>query len=505
MESLDTKLSKLNTINDRIVYLRKIINREIQLKPGQMEWLSNPCEMRNNIRSSGGKYFEIGGGAYGKVFKVCIDEICNYEFALKEIQYSDDKSYLGNGNPYRSENVEVRIFKLLNELVVNGLTPHIPLYMGDFNCTIKNVEYKYVMVEKADGNLLQSNLMNNDEILRNILFQILYTLKIIHKHYPAFIHNDLKPSNVLIFNPPKSLNGYYKYILDDKVYYLPNSYRAAIWDFGISSIICEKCDNALVEDLIAGQSIGVQTEQNQYKDIFKLFYELSEKYLGIESKKFVEKFIYRASQMDSFGNLLPNIEPFSIDQMLNDSFFDPFRIPVTEDQIIETYQNKPVIKKVITVITSEPPFECSSYEDNQIAYFEYRNSQHNDLDRTSCYKTSDDDILDVNHPDLMTIISKSYDFDNIMDFGIKRIKDFDKISDDDRKRIVDLYYDLMVRFIKNTYVPYVNEILSDVLKLVILNKAVFLITKIHHPITLKHTFKYIDYTIQFNQFLCYGY
>lgn len=107
MEPIDTRLLKLNTINNRITYLNKIINRKIQLKPGQMEWLSNPCEINNNVRSSGGKFFKIGGGVYGNVFKVCIDEICHYEFALKEIQYSDDKSYLGNGNSYFKNEVVV--------------------------------------------------------------------------------------------------------------------------------------------------------------------------------------------------------------------------------------------------------------------------------------------------------------------------------------------------------------------------------------------------------------
>lgn len=85
-----TKADLYETKN-RIKYLRQIIKQEISLKPGELHWLKNPCDLSDNIRSIGGKFTKMGEGAYGKVFRVCIDKLCEFEFILKEIEYKKKK------------------------------------------------------------------------------------------------------------------------------------------------------------------------------------------------------------------------------------------------------------------------------------------------------------------------------------------------------------------------------------------------------------------------------
>lgn len=520
----------LYEIKNRIKYLRQIINRKIELKPGQMNWLNKPCEISDNVKNTGGKVKLLGEGAYGKVLEVCIDQLCKNEFVLKEVKYRKEEfEFLDQYNPYRSENIEIKIFRLLNDLVYIGATPHIPLYMGDFRCDINNEHYRYIMIEKADGTLEDIFTKKPSlENMKNILFQLLYTLKIIQKRYDDFIYNDLKPNNVLYFNinDPKN-NMYYKYELDGIVYYLPNSYRIAFWDFGLSSIRCAGADNLIVEKLISEQKLGIQTEKNHYKDVFKFFTYLKayNNFIDKETISFIDRYTYKTEDKDQFWNLIPNIEPFTIEEILADSYFDLFRInKISDDKIIESYSDENVYNMELTRfagisdIRDDLKFNCDSYKKYNIRYFAHKIPSHDNPYRIDCLPSSDNTVLSENDKDFLSVvcgqkITTEDEYKSVLiNSGKKYIEDFNRIKPDNIDKIIDIFTDLFIQFVRYMYVKVSDKrIISNILRIVILNKAVFIQTKKHYTVSyiIKHNdekySKYLDYVVQFNEFLCHDY
>lgn len=91
------------------------------------------------------------------------------------------------------------------------------------------------------------------DMWRNIMFQVVYTLYILQKHY-KFMHNDFHNNNILIEETPAG--GYYKYEVElsncesDTInYYIPNiGYTVKITDFEWSTI--ENHPNPYFEEAI---------------------------------------------------------------------------------------------------------------------------------------------------------------------------------------------------------------------------------------------------------------
>jgi len=111
-----------------------------------------------------------------------------------------------------------------------------------------DISFKYIIMEPP-------NLMKDFVI--SFLFQIFYTLHIIHKYYPTFIHFDLHTNNIMLrFNPNYSHDENYKcikYTFDDNkckhTAYIP--YFGAIVkliDFGFSSLPEKNIYNSVLDD-----------------------------------------------------------------------------------------------------------------------------------------------------------------------------------------------------------------------------------------------------------------
>ncbi len=523
---------KPDTIKNRIEYLYNIIKGNITLKPGQIDIISKPCDIKNVGNIFGGKFDKIGSGRYGKVFKVCIDQLCDYEFALKEIEYLNDEEYMDINNPYRPENVEVRIFRLLNDLVLIGSTPHIPLYFGDFRCKIGYKYYRYLMMEKADGDLfslfnskykMYRYNFNVDKIIKVPLFQVIYTLCIIFKRYPNFIHNDLKLENILYFKT-KNKNSYNKYIVhfptNDQIFTVPNTIRTGIWDFGFSSIIGEKADNISTEYLTRVE-YNMQTEANHYMDIFKLLLEVKSaienlKSFGIKDdmediSKFVDKYTdvpeSAIGSKDDIVGLKLNIEPYSLEDMLNDSYFDEFRSDGSDGSdgsdspnstnIVNTYSDE-LVKNMdmvrlnpfisIDLPETDLEFTCDSYKN--VIYFEYRDNKYNNKYRVNCNSSRNKTPIVEKYIDIVKSITN------------KSIKNMLLNFDNNLKiQIVNMFHHLFEQFVNNVYVPITY---LKVLSLVIVDKSIFLVTKQHQidiDLYQQQIAEKMDIVVQFNQFM----
>jgi len=499
-----------DTIPERINYLKKIIKGEIKLEPGELNILSDPCKINENVKKIGGSFNFLSKGSYGKVYNVCIDKLCDYNFVLKESKYSNlwDNIYY----PYRVENVEVTIFKLLNDLLLINATPHIPLYMGDFTCKINYEYYRYILVEKAEGTLVDLIKSPRNDIMKNVIFQILYTLKIIQKRYPNFIHNDLKPSNILYFTNPIEKNKFHRYILNGTTYIIPNLVKSAIWDFGLSSIIGENADN-IMSEFYSRQESSLQTEKNHYKDIFRFLnilgeYLKNEKYMQetiLFIKKYTkipEKYLRHSGPItDKLLGLIPNIEPYTIEEMLHDNYFDSFRNNnISQELIIESYSDDLVNDMSMVrlsypnteILSSNMIFECEAYDD--IIYFEYRDNynKYNNQYRVNCYTSKNEPDIIESYEQIKDNFTIRYMNSSLLSLNIQK----DQIND-----INNLFRILYTKYINTVYFP---KKYIDIFTTIIKDKSIFIITKRHLlgvELYKEYENQKYDFIIQFNQFM----
>jgi hypothetical protein len=184
----------------------------------------------------------LGRGWQGKVYRACDD---NYCLAIKKI-YLDKKESKYINDIYNKKAlksgtyIEYATGKLLNQLVLQGICPHFVLNytqsIKDRTDDICDNLYPYNMLhynELIDDGILFYDWMQKYHGIAyyyNIYFQIMMALYSIQKYF-NLTHLDLHSGNIIIKNVKKG--GYWKYILNDKVYYLPNlGYQIYIIDFG---------------------------------------------------------------------------------------------------------------------------------------------------------------------------------------------------------------------------------------------------------------------------------
>lgn len=512
----------LTTIRDRIAFLQKILNGEIELTGGTVRYLKEgrifdePCQLNNLVRKLGGSFETLGKGASGKVYDVCIDPECNYNFVIKEIELMRFKPYIDPDNPYRPENAEITILKLLNDLLLINATPHIPLYFGDFKCKIGYKDYRYLMVEKADGAMmelikeLRTELHRDmvDQYLRVIFFQIFYTLRIIQKRYNYFKHNDLHPGNVLYYKIPKEEGSYFRYTVDGNVYTVPNiGYRVALWDFDFSSI------NGVVENIKTDQysreGFSMTSEPNHYTDIFKilnlteLIMRKNPEYgLPEETVEFIRKYVprkfreFNVKNFVSYGGLVPDIELITTKDLLLDGYFSSFRrLPREEYKVIDSYSDELVEDPYLTglsgiKIKNEHTYilNCEKYKQLDIPLFRRREGYNTEESyfpyRSECYETPTEAKEILDKPVTVEYYAEYYK--PTVDQWLMEVL----ISPEVAKRLMSIYpnyptylKDILILasgmindFIGKFYVPLK---LTQMVGIILLDKAIFYLLKYH--------------------------
>ena len=127
----------------------------------------------------------IGGGRYGIVYKY------KNLFAVKKYFEKVENELNPDDIPFAG----IRIGFILNNLVEKNITPHILTQTDDI--IIDNSVYVISELQKETlYDLINSKFINTEEILRCILFQIVYTLACILKKFPEFSNNDLYTNNI---------------------------------------------------------------------------------------------------------------------------------------------------------------------------------------------------------------------------------------------------------------------------------------------------------------------
>ena len=311
-------------------------------------------------------------GTTSMAFKV---KIGNHKFALKVIAYRKDEK---NNTPItkieRPENVELKMSSVLSSFVLNKMTPHINLSLGYVMCDIKdfvcvpdielNEKHKYsIFLENFEKNIFERKVLvtisewanacdlhefikNNNEDMtsqqwRVILFQVIFTLHIIHTQFPKFRHNDLKINNVLMNYHAKNKhsNKKAKYSASPKLNFeIPVKdlcLSAKIMDFDFSCIE-EHVENTKVNAEWTNK-INVSSEENKYYDVFFFLKTLT---LYVDKSKIpddVRKFIYDIIPPDismneencsEKGRLLINEEIDNCYNILKHEYFNSLKIIV---------------------------------------------------------------------------------------------------------------------------------------------------------------------------------
>ena len=272
-------------------------------------------DARNLFLSMNVKLRYLKSGTTGHTFKAISKFDRNVAFAVKVCAYPKD-DYGGMNNLGRPENAELRMLKLLSYFVIKKCTPHFVLPIGTFNTSItnfikvpgniidlndeKNEMYKKFIERYHEGefedfvSVLISEWCNGGDLLdyirKNystmtlkhwivIIFQILFTLALIHQKYPAFRHNDMKANNILVQltdikkNQP---NCRYRYNINDIKFIIPNiNIQIKIWDYDFACIDGTIENNKVNSDWT--KKINITKKQNKYYDMHYFFNTLISK------------------------------------------------------------------------------------------------------------------------------------------------------------------------------------------------------------------------------------
>lgn len=245
-----SSISEFSVLNDTLSYSeslerskklrrdiknKKIIFDETRVNFGlvflkQLHKVSNTSEIKG--------YPFVGKGNSGDTYGIKI--------IMNESKYSKHE---------HPSNIEYIILKeLTDNIVYNGISPHVVNYLGiqkiNNNCrALKYLNLKSLEIEnciKKKSTMLISEYMS-EKSLRNyikktyenggkishtqwisIVFQIMYTLQVLQEKY-KLVHNDLHYDNILMAKTKKG--GYLVYTIKNQVFYTRNyGVIPAIWD-----------------------------------------------------------------------------------------------------------------------------------------------------------------------------------------------------------------------------------------------------------------------------------
>lgn len=385
---------------------------------------------------------ELGGGSYGKAYKVCTPKnVCEQidafrrktlSYSIKEVEFLDYATYNSTiNNPDRYENSEIRMLQFLSSFVTQHATPHINLPIMSWVCVPspklhpfigqKELPKRYIVSELADyGDCLGFLALHFKKWYRRpiiwkvIFFQILHTFAVIHKYFPNFIHNDFKPDNILvrsttnvfinkigslIANEDYDFKNYYQYNFNGDKYYVPDvGFQLLIWDFDFASI-CSKIENDKVL-LMIDEGANLNVHKNKYYDIAMCF-NLFVHYFGDSFPDEISDWIYdevinRDIETSNDERILEAIEYTTPTKLLQSSFFDELKRTVSSHKIKENYLgevNKRFEFSGPPHLRYELPDECEYGEftfivPKIISKIDKENLKY----RLNCRKSTDDDI-----------------------------------------------------------------------------------------------------------------
>lgn len=198
------------------------------------------------------KRSELSSGAEGTVYKAQFKRSKRNEYFIiktinlkkikhdkgitrSEINVTPDKIYTlfySNKSFNKPSLTEIISATLTNQLVFQNICPNFVInYYWDYSNNIVNLYNEYINLSDFHT---WSKQKHSNEIWFNALFQIMYALTALKRHF-NMLHTDLHMGNVLVQKIKPG--GYWIYKLDGVDYYVPNlGYIFLISDFGFAWI-----------------------------------------------------------------------------------------------------------------------------------------------------------------------------------------------------------------------------------------------------------------------------
>lgn len=181
----------------------------------------------------------IGKGSFANIFSAYLNS------SITALKVSRIKPEAFN-NPYSLEYAswhEVNILtRIIMPLIQNKICPNLPLIYGTTLCPDYSLKLDgkkkvhncvCIVTELASGNLKEwFSEKRSDEEVYSALFQIMAGLCAIQLH-GQIMNYDVKKENILFYKVIKG--GHWKYIINEKTYYVPNTgFLFILSDFGVA-------------------------------------------------------------------------------------------------------------------------------------------------------------------------------------------------------------------------------------------------------------------------------
>jgi hypothetical protein len=126
---------------------------------------------------------------------------------------------------------ELEILKKCNKIIKKTSIQNLPISYGYRLYNKNNIEYMFLYNELSHADAEYWIKQNHTELeWKSFFFQLWFSLHTLQK-YIKLVHNDLRLPNILYHTV--LAGGYWKYIVDDIEYYVPNcGHVFYIWDYG---------------------------------------------------------------------------------------------------------------------------------------------------------------------------------------------------------------------------------------------------------------------------------
>jgi hypothetical protein len=189
-----------------------------------------------------------------------------------------------------AETSELISLRLCQKLVIDKICPNLPLLINHFECNdclFKNKRLKQLSKKNCYIYLMDfvngGTLWNWGEKKRstaewyNMYFQVFVGLYALQKYF-NMSHHDLHPDNIMFYSIQPG--GYWKYIIDDNTYYLPNlGFIFILWDFSFGliptytlDVNLETIENIQLDDAL--RNAKLQNIQNRIKPVDNIEYKI---------------------------------------------------------------------------------------------------------------------------------------------------------------------------------------------------------------------------------------
>lgn len=190
----------------------------------------------------------LGEGTQGKVYSYCEDSNSNSCITVKKIYMDNTESKYINkiySKQALKKNVFIELFcnKLINKLLIENVSPNFIFFYNNYFEEREGIcweDYPYVSyfyneyIDDAETFLEWIYKKKSLKLLYNAFFQIVTGLYAAQNNF-GLMHLDLHAENILVKKIKKG--GYFKYIIDNIEYNVPNlGYLFLINDYGFAWI-----------------------------------------------------------------------------------------------------------------------------------------------------------------------------------------------------------------------------------------------------------------------------